>query len=37
MIIGYAHISTDEQNFDLLTEVLTGAGCNRIVIERGAR
>lgn len=36
MTIGYARISTDEQNFNLLIDALTGAGCNRIVIERGA-
>lgn len=35
MIIGYARVSTDEQNLDLQIEALTNAGCDRIVTDKG--
>lgn len=35
MRIGYARVSTDEQNFDLQIEALTQAGCDRIVTDKG--
>lgn len=35
MKIGYARVSTDEQNLDLQIEALTFAGCDRIVTDKG--
>lgn len=34
MIIGYARVSTQDQNLDLQTEVLTRAGCEKIYEEK---
>lgn len=33
--IGYASVSTEEQNLDLQIEALTDAGCDRIVTDKG--
>lgn len=35
MKIGYARVSTEEQNLDLQIEALTEAGCDRIVTDKG--
>lgn len=35
MKIGYARVSTEEQNLDLQIEALTNAGCDRIITDRG--
>ncbi|WP_238987568.1 recombinase family protein [Roseovarius dicentrarchi] len=35
MKIGYARVSTEEQNLDLQIEALTDAGCDRIVTDKG--
>ena len=40
MKVGYARVSTEEQNLDLQIEALTDAGCNRIITDKaqsGAR
>jgi DNA invertase Pin-like site-specific DNA recombinase len=39
MLIGYARVSTDDQNLDLQKDALTNAGCDRILEDRlsGAR
>jgi DNA invertase Pin-like site-specific DNA recombinase len=34
MLIGYARVSTDDQNLDLQKDALTTAGCNRILEDR---
>lgn len=34
MKIGYARVSTEEQNLDLQVEALTAAGCDRIITDR---
>lgn len=34
MKIGYARVSTEEQNLDLQIEALTEAGCDRIITDR---
>jgi len=34
MLIGYARVSTDDQNLDLQRDALTNAGCNRILEDR---
>jgi DNA invertase Pin-like site-specific DNA recombinase len=34
MLIGYARVSTDDQNLDLQRAALTGAGCTRIYEEK---
>ena len=34
MKIGYARVSTDEQNLDLQIEALTEAGCNEIITDQ---
>ena len=33
MLIGYARVSTDDQNLDLQTAALTAAGCERVFTE----
>ncbi len=35
MKIGYARVSTEEQNLDLQIEALTSAGCDQIITDRG--
>ena len=39
MLIGYARVSTADQNFDLQVDALRSAGCERIFTDRtsGAR
>jgi DNA invertase Pin-like site-specific DNA recombinase len=34
VLIGYARVSTDDQNLNLQNNALTAAGCNRILEER---
>ncbi|ECN5820858.1 recombinase family protein [Salmonella enterica] len=34
MMIGYARVSTQDQNLDLQTEALTGAGCEKIYEDK---
>lgn len=34
MKIGYARVSTEEQNLDLQIEALTEAGCDRIITDQ---
>jgi DNA invertase Pin-like site-specific DNA recombinase len=34
MLIGYARVSTDDQNLDLQRDVLTAAGCEVICEDR---
>ncbi|WP_238314939.1 recombinase family protein, partial [Methylobacterium crusticola] len=34
MLIGYARVSTTDQNLDLQRDTLTGAGCSRIFEEK---
>jgi len=34
MLIGYARVSTDDQNLDLQRDALTQSGCNRIMEDR---
>jgi Resolvase, N terminal domain len=34
MLIGYARISTDEQNPDLQEDALKAAGCEKIIVDR---
>jgi len=35
MMIGYARVSTDEQNLDLQRDALTQAGCERVFVDQG--
>lgn len=35
MMVGYARVSTEEQNLDLQVDALTRAGCERIFQDRG--
>ena len=34
MLIGYARVSTDDQNLDLQKDALTRAGCEKILEDR---
>ena len=34
MLIGYARVSTDDQNLNLQKDALTRAGCERILEDR---
>lgn len=35
MMLGYARVSTDEQNADLQIDALTKSGCERILLDKG--
>ena len=37
MMIGYARVSTDEQNLDLRLDVLNDAGCESVFVDNGSR
>jgi DNA invertase Pin-like site-specific DNA recombinase len=37
MIVGYARVSTLEQNEQLQTDALTKAGCERLFVDRARR
>lgn len=34
MLVGYARVSTDDQNLDLQTDALTGAGCGQLFTDQ---
>jgi len=36
MLVGYARVSTHDQNMDLQTDALTAAGCDRLFIEKAS-
>jgi DNA invertase Pin-like site-specific DNA recombinase len=36
MLVGYARVSTHDQNMDLQTDALTVAGCDRLFIEKAS-